>query len=251
MKLGLIGAGNMATALARGFGEPVLVSDVDRSRAEGLASATGGQALGSNREVAEQADAVMLCHKPAQLEDVALEIRDSARVVISILGGTPLTALELAYPDRPVYRFMPNIPAELKLGAFTFAPGSHGADGPQAEIVALFERAGTVTELPEGLIDTAMAINGCGPGLFALVIESMVDAGVRYGLTPDQAVRLAVQTMSGAAAVIAEAGHDPVALRRRVSSPGGSTARAVEALEQHGIRAAFHDAVGVVVEMTQ
>src|SRR4051794_38048896 len=238
MRLGFIGAGNMATALARGIGEPVLVSDVDRSRAEALAQATGGQALGSNSEVSEQADAVVLCHKPAQLEDVALDIRDSAKVVVSILGGTPLAALELAYPDRPVYRFMPNIPAELKMGAFTFCPGTRGADGPQEAIVALFERAGTVTELPEALIDTAMAINGCGPGVFALVIEALLDAGVRYGLTPDQAVRLAVQTMSGAAAVIAESGHDPVALRRRVSSPGGSTARAVEALEQHGIRAA-------------
>ena len=75
----------MATALAGGMGEPVLVSDIDAARAQALAEATGGQALGSNREVAEQADAVMLCHKPAQLEDVALEIRGSAKVVISML----------------------------------------------------------------------------------------------------------------------------------------------------------------------
>src|SRR4051812_32459920 len=122
MRLGLIGAGNMATALARGIGAPVLVADVDAGRARALAEATGGQALDSNRAVAEQADAVVLCHKPTQLEEVALEIRDSAQAIVSILGGTPLAALELAYPDRPVYRFMPNIPAEVKKGVFCFAP---------------------------------------------------------------------------------------------------------------------------------
>src|SRR4051794_4118575 len=228
MRLGFIGAGNMATALARGIGEPVLVSDVDRSRAEALAQATGGQALGSNSEVSEQADAVVLCHKPAQLEDVALDIRDSAKVVVSILGGTPLAALELSYPDRPVYRFMPNIPAEVRKGVFCFAAGAHAADGPRDEIVALFGRAGTVIELPESLIDVGMALMGCGPAFFALVVEALIDAGVRYGLTPGIAATMAIETMAGSAAVIAAGGNDPVALRRRVTSPGGSSARGLE-----------------------
>jgi pyrroline-5-carboxylate reductase len=241
----------MATALARGIGEPVLVADVDPARAESLAQAVGGQALGSNREVAEQADAVVLCHKPAQLEDVALEIGGSAKVVVSILGGTPLTAVELAYAGRPVYRFMPNIPAEVKRGVFCFAPGAHAADGPQAEVLELFGRAGTVIELPEGLIDTAMALMGCGPAFFAVVVEALIDAGVRYGLTPDQAALMANETMGGTAAVIAAGGNDPVALRRRVTSPGGSTARGLEALEQNGVRAAFADAVTAVVEMNR
>jgi pyrroline-5-carboxylate reductase len=251
MQLGFIGAGNMATALARGIGEPVLVSDVDRSRAEALAQATGGQALASNAEVASQADAVVLCHKPGQLEEVALDIRDSAKVVVSILGATPLAALELAYPDRPVYRFMPNIPAEVRKGVFAFCPGARAGEGPQSEIVALVGRAGTVVELPEGLMDTATALIGCGPGWYALVVEAMIDAGVRYGLTPDTAATFAVQSMAGAAEVIAQAGNDPVALRRRVTSPGGSTARGVEALEHGGVRAAFHDAVKSVAEMNQ
>lgn len=251
MKLGFIGAGNMATALARGIGEPVLVSDVDRSRAEALAATVGGEVADGNRAVAESADVVFLCHKPAQLEDVAMEVRASARAVVSILGGTPLTALELAYPDRPVYRFMPNIPAEVRKGVFCFAPGARAAEGPQDQILDLFARAGTVIELPEHLIDPAMALMGCGPAFFALVVESLVDAGVRYGLTPDQASVMATETMAGAAAVIAAGGNDPVALRRRVTSPGGSTARGLEALEANGIRTAFADAVTAVVEMTR
>jgi pyrroline-5-carboxylate reductase len=248
MKLGLIGAGNMATALARGIGEPVLVADVDRSRADALAQAVGGQALDSNRAVAVQADAVVLCHKPAQLEEVALEIGVAAKVIVSILGGTPLTALELAYAGRPVYRFMPNIPAEVKKGVFCFAPGAHAAEGPQDQILDLFRRAGTVIEIPDGLMDTATALMGCGPAFFALVIESLIDGGVRYGLTPDQAALMAVETMGGTAAVVAAGGNDPVGLRRRVTSPGGSTARGLEALEQNGVRAAFADAVTAVVE---
>jgi len=251
MRLGFIGAGNMATALARGIGEPILVADVDPGRAQALAEQVGGQALGSNGEVAEQADAVVLCHKPTQLEDVALEIRDSAKVVVSILGGTPLAALELAYPDRPVYRFMPNIPAEVRMGVLCFAPGTRGGGGPQDEIRDLFGHAGTVIDLPEGLIDTATALMGCGPAFYALVVEAFIDAGVRYGLTPDQAATMATETMAGSAAVIAANGNDPVALRRRVTSPGGSTARGLEALEQNGVRAAFADAVTAVVEMNR
>jgi pyrroline-5-carboxylate reductase len=251
MRLGFIGAGNMATALARGIGEPILVSDVDAARAIALAELSGGEALASNAEVASQADAVVLCHKPAQLEDVALEIRDSARAVVSILAATPLAALELAYPDRPVYRFMPNIPAEVGKGVFAFCPGTRAGDGPQDQVLAAFGKAGTIVDLPEGLMDLATAINGCGPAFYALVVESLIDAGVRYGMTRDTAATLAVQTMAGAAEVIAQAGNDPVALRHRVTSPGGATARGLEALEQNGVRAAFADAVTAVVEVGQ
>src|SRR5919205_2533519 len=103
MKVGLIGAGNMASALARGWGEPVCVSDVDHARAEALAAELGGEAPGANAYVADRADAVVLCHKPAQLGEVAGEIRDRAKVVISILGGVKLADIEAAYPGLPVY----------------------------------------------------------------------------------------------------------------------------------------------------
>ena len=251
MQLGLIGAGNMATALARGIGEPVLVSDVDRWRAEQLASLTGGEALDSNRAVAARADAIVLCHKPAQLGEVAEEIGGSAKAVVSILAATPIAALELAYADRPVYRFMPNIPAEVRKGVFCFTPGTRAADGPQDQILELFGRAGTIIEIPEGLIDAATGIMGCGPAFFALVAEGLIDAGVRHGIPAPLAAQMATETMAGAAAVIAGADNDPVALRRRVTSPGGSTARGLEALERGGVRAAFADAVDAVVEVSR
>src|ERR671928_1385100 len=98
MKLGLIGAGNMASALARGIGEPVLVHDVDDAKARALADELGGEALGSNAEVAERADALVLCHKPQQLEEVASEVDGRAKVVVSILAATSTERIAAVYP---------------------------------------------------------------------------------------------------------------------------------------------------------
>src|SRR4051794_3373485 len=247
MQLGLIGAGNMASALARGLNEPVLVHDVDRERAEALAAAVGGEAVEGNAELAERADAVVLCHKPAQLAAVAGEVGGRAKAVVTILGGTPLEAVEGAYPEKPVYRFMPNIPAEVGRGVFCYAPGRLAAEGPEEEILDLFGRTGTIVRLPEPLIDAAMALMGCGPAFFALVVEALVDAGVRHGLPAEQAALMATETMAGTAEVLRENELDTTALRRRVTSPGGSTARGVAALEAGGVRAAFGSAVDAAV----
>ena len=237
----------MASALARGWGEPVLVSDVDHARAQALAEELGGEAPGSNAYVADAADAVVLCHKPAQLNEVAEEIRDRVKAVISILGGTPVADVEAAYPGLPVYRFMPNIPAEVGQGVFAYAPGSRASDGPEQEVLERFGQIGTVVPTPEPLIDAATALMGCGPAFFALVVEALVDAGVRHGLPPDQAALMATETMAGTAEVLREHDLDTAGLRRRVTSPGGSTARGLAALEAGGARAAFSQAVDAVV----
>src|SRR5215218_3941512 len=142
MRLGLIGAGNMGFALARGIDEPVLVSDVDVSRAQAVAQAVGGEAVGSNVELAERADAVVLCHKPNQLAEVAAEVAGHAAVVVSILAATTTDRLGSAYPDVPIYRFIPNIPAEVRRGVLCYVPGPHAADGPEREILELLARAG-------------------------------------------------------------------------------------------------------------
>jgi len=248
MQIGLIGAGNMASALARGFGEPAIVADVVPGKAEALAAELGGEAVGSNAEVAERADVVLLCHKPGQLEEVAQSIDGKAKAIVSILGGVKLDDLERAYRHVPVYRFLPSIPAQVRQGVCCYAPGHHAAEGPEQEIVELFERVGTVVRVDEPLIEPAMALMSCGPAFLALVAEAMVDAGVRHGLQPDDASLMAVETMAGTAAMLRETDHDTAGLRRRVTSPGGSTARGLEALERGGVRAAFHDAVRAVVE---
>jgi pyrroline-5-carboxylate reductase len=249
MRLGLIGAGNMGSAIARGLGEPLLVADVDQARADALATEIGGEAPGSNAAVAEGADAVVLCHKPGQLAGVAEDLRDRAKAVVSILGGTHIDAVEAAYPGLPVYRFMPNIPAETRQGVFCYAAGTRASEGPEQEILELFGRMGTVVPLAEPLIEPATALMGCGPAFFALVVEALVDSGVRHGLQPADATLLANETMAGTAAVLRENGVDTAGLRRRVTSPGGSTARGLAALERAGLRGAFADAVDAVVQV--
>ena len=247
MKIGLIGAGNMAGALARGWSEPVIVTDIDRDRAVALAESVGGSVAGSNAELAEQADVVVLCHKPPQLDEVAGEIRDRAAAIVSILGGVPVAAVEAAYPDTPVYRFMPNQAAEVRRGVSCYVAGTRAADGPEKEIVELFGRIGTVVPLPEEQMETATAVMSCAPAWLSLVAEALVDAGVRHGLEHEQAERLVAETVAGTGELLAGAGVAPAELRRRVTSPGGLTERGTAALEAAGIRDAFESAVEAVV----
>jgi pyrroline-5-carboxylate reductase len=252
MQLGLIGAGNMASALARGIGEPVLVADIERGKAQALAEELGGEAVDSNAELAERADAVVLCHKPGQLEDVAAEVSGRARVVASILAAVTTDRLEAAYPGVPVYRFIPNIPAEVRRGVLCYTPGSRAAEGPEREILELFGRAGTVIRLDdEPLIEPAMALMSCGPAFMALVAESFADAGEAHGLPPEEAIRMTVETMAGSAAYLAEHGYDTEALRTRVATPGGATERGLVRLEERGLRDVCRAAVDAVVEGTR
>jgi pyrroline-5-carboxylate reductase len=252
MRLGLIGAGNMASALARGIGEPVLVADVDSAKAQALAAELGGEAVGSNSELAERADAVVLCHKPKQLDEVAAEVAGHAGVVVSILAATSTESLEAAYPGVPVYRFIPNIPAEVRQGVLCYVPGRLAGEGPESEILELFGRAGAVIPLDsEPLIEPAMALMSCGPAFMALVAESFAEAGVAHGLEREQALRMTVETMAGTAAYLREHGYDTEAVKVRVATPGGTTERGLITLEERGLRDVCRAAVDAVVEATR
>jgi pyrroline-5-carboxylate reductase len=247
MQIGLIGAGNMARALARGWGEPVLCTDGGSGRARELAAELGGEALADNAELAERADVVVLCHKPGQLAQVAERLAGRARAVVSALGGTPLAALRLAYPDTPLLRIMPNLPVEVGRGVVCAVPAPDIDADLLKRLSALFARLGEVVTVPESQIDAATALAGCGPAFLALVAEAQVDAGVRHGLPADLAGRLVGRTLDGTAALLRARGGDTLAVRREVSSPGGSTVRGLEALERAGLRPAFADAVRAVV----
>jgi pyrroline-5-carboxylate reductase len=200
MQVGLIGAGNMAAALARGWGDPVLCSDSGSGRARALAQELGGEAFDSNAEVAKRADLVVLCHKPYQLHAVAQEIRDHAL---------------------------------------------------EAEVIALFERVGTVIKLPEPLIEVGAAVMSVGPAYQALLAEAQVDAAIRQGLSAPLASHLVVETMAGTAALLAARDYDTLGVRREVTSPAGSTARGLAALERAGVRSAFNDAIDAVTDWSK
>jgi pyrroline-5-carboxylate reductase len=258
MQIGLIGCGNMARALARGWGRPLLCSDPVAARARALAAEVGGEALATNAQVASRADLIVLCHKPAQLAAVAGEVGAGTTPVASILAVTPLAALRAAYPGRPVYRFIPSLPVEVRQGAVVQAEGpgllGDGQDGAgasastDAEVAGLFAELGTLVALDDALVDVAMGLMSCAPAYVALVAEAQVDAGVRRGIPAAQGAQLVVQTLAGTAELLRRRDYDTMAVRREVSSPGGLTARGVDALERAGLRRAFSDALDAVLD---
>lgn len=247
MQIGLIGSGNMARGLARGWSLPVLCTDVDAARAQALAAEVGGEALASNLELAQRADLVVLCHKPTQLGLVAQEIGTAVRAVVSILGGVSLADVKAAYPSCPAYRVLPSTPVEVRQGAVILAADAAQDPELDAAVTDLFAQLGTLVSLDDALVDVAMGLMSNAPAYYALVVEAQVDAGVRHGLAPRSAAELVVQTMAGTAELLRRNGYDTLAARRAVTSPGGSTARGLAALERGGIRAAFADALDAIL----
>ncbi len=247
MKLGLIGAGNMASALARGWGDPVLVFDLYRPRAEALVAELGGEVAESHGELARAVDVVLLAHKPAGLERVAAGLGGEAKGVISILGGVPLAALRAAYGATPVVRMIPSVPVEVRQGVTCHARDGEADAALEAQAIELFERVGLVVSVDEDQMDIATGLMSCAPAYVALVAEAQVDAGVRAGMPADVASELVAANIGGTAALLQARNMDTLAVRRAVTSPGGSTARGLAALEHGGVRAAFDDALQAVL----
>jgi len=248
MRIGFIGAGNMASALARGLGEPVVCSDVDAARAQALAAELGGQAAASNGEVVASSDLVVLCHKPKQLEQVAADVDAGDTIVVSLLGGVALASVRAAYPGARVYRIMPNTAVEIRSGVIGLVDDDAGDPQAFAAVQDLFSPAGEVIVLPEAQLGPLTAVSGVGPAYAALVAEAQIDAAVRAGIPAPVAARLVGASMAGSAALLQARGMDTLGVRRAVTSPGGVTAHGLAALEAGGLRAAFDDAMDAVLE---
>jgi pyrroline-5-carboxylate reductase len=243
----------MARAMARGWGDPVLCSDSGSGRAQALADELGGRAA-SNAEVAAEADLVILCHKPYQLDLVARQIAGSVKAVVSVLGGVPSGELSSAYPGDQVFRMVPNTPVEVRQGVSVYAPhpghGGYSVDHDlERQVIELFERLGTVITLDESLLGVALGVSSVGPAYQALLLEAQVDAAVRHGINPAVAAQLVAETMSGTAELLRVRDYDTLTVRREVTSPGGSTARGLNALEHGGVRAAFAEAMDRVLQV--
>jgi pyrroline-5-carboxylate reductase len=242
MIVGFCGAGSMAGAMARGIRGEVdltLFSDSGSGRASGLASELGGEAVGSNAELAERADLVVLAMKPAALDSVAAEL-GGATEVISLLGATPLGRVEELFPKARVTRVMPNLAVEVHRGVLCVA----GA--PSADARALLEGLGHVVEVLDAEFDAATAVMGCAPAYLALAVEAIAGAGVAAGLDEDLARELVVETTAGTAELLRI--HHPADVRRAVASPGGSTEAGLGALDSAGAAEAFRAAVAASLE---
>ena len=245
----------MAGGLARGWSaarsepgapEEMLFADADHTRASALAKEVGGKAFEGNLALADNSDLVVLAVKPNVLDEVAPDLVQAGTPVLSILAGTPLKTLHEALPGIDLVRVMPNLGAQLRQAVLCVVHGERLGDTERGRIEKLLGLLGDVIELDEDLIDAATAIMGCSPGYLALMAEVLVEAGVREGLTADQALRMVSGAMSATGGLLEL--HEPAALKRAVASPGGMTEAGLNALEERKIQETLDAAVDASLE---
>ncbi len=258
MKIAFLGAGKMATALARGLvdaevcaAKEIAVADASQVARSALASQLGVKAAESNAVAVEAADAVILCVKPGDA-GVAIEQCGEAlagKLLVSIAAGLTLEALrELAGEGVRLVRAMPNTAAQVGRSATAFSAGPGVTDADLTLTKKIFGAVGLALSVPESQLDAVTGLSGSGPAYVYLVIEALADGGVAAGLPRALAAQLAVQTVLGAAAMVAETKEHPAVLREAVTSPGGTTAAALRVLESAAVRSAFVEAVGAATE---
>ena len=259
-RIGIIGVGAMGSALCRGLihadaapANKIVVSDPHGGHVQELHRTLGVRVADSNVQVAKYTDIIVLAIKPYNVGAVLDEIADSlkreggkpAPLVICIAAGVPVAKVEAALKEPiPVIRAMPNTPAQVGKGACAFCRGTYADDTHMAQAGEIFKAVGIAVEVPESMMDAVTALSGSGPAYIYLMIEALVDGGVRAGLPREIASQLAAQTVLGAAQMVIETGMHPAQLRDMVTTPAGTTIEAIAALEHSGLRAALIDAVG-------
>jgi pyrroline-5-carboxylate reductase len=258
MKLGFVGSGKMATALVLGAVESgvfsceeILVSDAVPGVAEKLATAAGVIAATSNAELVSEPGVFVLCVKPSDALDALHSLGDAAKdkLIISIVAGLPIAALQQAAgASARIVRVMPNTPALIHRGAAAYALGPNATREDGALTEKLFGAVGLIVPVKEELLDVVTGLSGSGPAYVYLVIEALSDAGVLMGLPRELSLKLAAQTVAGAAQMVVDTGRHPAALRDEVTSPGGTTIAGLEALEAGAVRSAFYSAVRAATE---
>jgi len=252
MIVGFLGAGNMAAGMARGWAadgsawpERMLFTDSGSGRAAALAGEVGGEAVGSNAELAEASDLLILAVKPKHLDSVAVEAQ-GARAVLSMLGATSVARVAGAFPRAGAMRVMPNLGVEVGRGVMCFstAPGVGGV--LESSVLDALRALGRVEVMDDGLIDAATAVMGCTPAYLALTVEAIAEAGVAAGLDPELAASLLSDTMEGTAELLRS--RRPEELITAVASPGGSTEAGLGVLAEEGVGETFAAAVRASLE---
>lgn len=257
--IGFIGAGNMARSLAGGLlhngfeRRHLLLADPDANQRRGAREALDLEVLADNGELASRSDVLVLAVKPQALKDVAAGVAAAVQkrkpLVVSVAAGIRIADLEQWLGGNlPVVRVMPNTAALIGSGASGLFANARVSDTQRDEAESILRAVGvTVWVGDEALIDTVTAVSGSGPAYFFLVMEALEKAAIRHGLEPATARLLTLETAFGAAKMALEGHEEPAELRRRVTSPGGTTEQAVQALEQGQIGKLFDDAVAAAI----
>ena len=259
--IGFIGTGNMGSAIAWAAAwsrqaQRVLLANRTPIKAESLAAQLPGAAPSTNEEIARSAQLIFLGVKPQMMQLVldplepVLRKREDRFILVTMAAGLSCEHIrDILDMDCPVIRMMPNTPAAIGAGVIQYC----GLGVTMEELdsfAALLQPAGLVDPVPEGLIDAASAVSGCGPAFAYLFIEALADGGVACGLPRDKALSYAAQMAEGAARMVLESGKHPGELKDAVCSPGGTTIQGVRKLEEAGFRGAVMNAVIAAYEKT-
>lgn len=240
-RIGVIGAGVMGGGLASALSHHHQVALYDRnmSRVTELAEEIGVRAAKDVSEAVQDADIILLAVKPQDLPGVAKElfgkIRDD-QVLVSILGGVTYEMLKLHFGDTIILRMMPNVPCFYGEGVIVLADNSDFSEEEKKEFEEIFWPLGEIYWVPENKMNAATALAGSGPAFAFLIVESMVDAAITLGVSPDQAKDMAIQMFLGAITTLRETGKHPGELKWEVTSPGGCTIAGVKTFEDEAVR---------------
>lgn len=241
LTIGFLGAGNMASALSRGFARSGLVAagdiwfyDIVSEKAEELAARIGGQAARTIRPLMQACDTIILAVKPQNAAQLMPDVAPWAgpkHLFISILAGMPTARLQAQIGGEPrIIRVMPNTPALVGLGASGVARGDFASTDDLELALSLFRSAGVAVAVEESQIDAVTAISGSGPAYFFYLMEALMEAAAELGLEQDTARTLVLQTALGAATLAVDSPDSPATLRANVTSKGGTTEAGLKVL---------------------
>lgn len=259
LSVGFIGAGRMATALAKGLisaefvaADKVVATDVVPAALDCFVEATGAKSVEDISVVVESSDVIILAVKPHQMgavmEGMSTLLTDR-HLIISVAAGLKLAVYESALgTNRRIIRVMPNTPCLVGACAAGFSVGGAATTQDAILVEAMLATVGLAVPVEERLLDAVTGLSGSGPAYVYQMIEAMSDGGVRVGLPRDIATKLAAQTMLGAARMVLETGQHPGALKDAVTSPGGTTIAGIHALEVGGLRGTLMNAVQAATE---
>ena len=251
---GKIGESLLAGLLSSGWND-VVATARRQERADELRERYGVDATRENARAIAGADVVVIAVKPQDMGSLLGEIGPLVapdQTVLSVAAAVTTRQIEehLAQ-DVPVVRAMPNAPSIVHEGIAGICAGAHAADEHLERAEEVLSHLGRVVRLPESALDAVTAVSGSGPAYFALLAEAMIEAGILLGLSREVSTQLVVQTMLGTAKLLRDEKMHPVDLREAVTSPGGTTIRAIRVLEQEGVRAAFLNAIQAAMERSQ
>src|SRR4030066_2374311 len=258
-QVGFLGIGNMGEALIKGLlhgavcrPEQIICSDTRPERLKAIREAYGVKGTSHNTDVVKQSNIVILAVKPQIMKQVVVEIAkylDSSKLVISIAAGVPLDAIEsCAKKKLKLIRVMPNICVSVSEGVSAISAGKHIVREDLMIAKTIFDSVGKSLFIEEKLLDAVTGLSGSGPAYIFLIIDALADAGVKVGLSRDDALILASQTVLGAAKMLIETGEHPGKLKDMVTSPGGTAIAGLHTLEEGGLRTTLINAVEVATQ---